>query len=88
MAVAQQHAAIQAKIARFARRHSLDFGGEHVVFFDVVALLEELEQQRLDRLFLFALQRTAAQDDIQVLAADHLGGLLAHLVGRQVDQKI
>ena len=88
MAIAQQHAAIQAEIARFARRHSLNLGGEHVVFFDVIALLEEFEQQRLDRLFLFALQRTAAQDDIQILATDHLGGLLAHLVGRQVDQQI
>ena len=88
MTIAHDHAAVQAEIPGLTGRHGFDLGGEHILFLDIVLFLEDLEQRCLHRLLFLVLQRLTAQDDIQSFAGDHFGGLLAHLLGGQVDQQI
>ena len=88
VAVAQDHAPVEAQIPRLSGGDDLQFGGEQILLLQVVLILEELQHSLLHRLLLLARQRFGADDQVQGLALDHLGGGLLHLILGQVDQQV
>lgn len=100
LAVADNHAAVEAQLAGAACRHYLDFGGKEVFFCNAVLFFQQLKGKSLYRLlcggFLLVggvvggldLQGAIADKHIEVFALDHFAALLGHLLVAQMGQKI
>ena len=88
LAVGEDHAAVEAEVARATGRHEDELSREEVLLLDAVLLLDELQDASLDRFLLAVLERVVADEDVEVFALDDLGGVLLHLLLREVDQQV
>ena len=86
--VGERHAAVEAELARLARRHKAQLSGLEVLLRKAVFLLDEGEHARLDALLVLFLQRVVADEDVEVLALDDLGARLLHLLLREMDEQV
>ena len=95
MSVSHDHATVKAVISRFTSRHNLDLCGEEIILLNSILCSKDIKNVCLDTIlhlfFVFliicSLWNTSNQQ-IEILALDHLGSLLLHLVSRQMDQQI
>ena len=73
MPVAQDHAAIQPEIPGLSGGHSFNLRRDKVLFLHVVLFLQNLQQQRLDRLLLLSRKRPSSENQVKILRfARHL----------------
>ena len=89
--VCPQGCEIEAEFTGAASGHDLDLGGEEILFLDVVLFLEDGKDRFLNGfLFLFvrALNGLGADDNVQRLAFDNNGALLAHLVRGKMREQV
>ena len=100
VAIAGNQGAVQAAVARAARRNDLELGRDKVLLLDAVLVCQDGQDVLghgvlgllglLGALALGGLhhERAVAHDDVEHLALDDLGSLLGHLVLAQVGQQV
>ena len=88
VAVADDHAAVQAEVPALARGDHLDLGGEEVLLLHAVLLLQDGQDGGLHGLLVHVLLGLTAYDHVQGLALNDHAGLLIHLGGGKMDEQI
>ena len=92
MAVAQDHRAVEAHVARGTGGHDLELGGDEVVLGDAVLLGEKGEHAGCGGALLLGvlieLDGLVAHDDVEHLAVDAVGELLGHLLCAEVGEQV
>ena len=89
VAVAPDHAAVEAQIPGLEGGNRLQLGGEEIRLHHAVFFVEQLEDVQLHQLAaLVVLEGAGAHQDIQILPLDHLGGGALHLFGAQMGQQV
>ncbi len=91
MAVGADKRAVKADVAGVVRRYAAQLCGQeirlgHAVF--AVQVLHDGELDLLAALLVHGLARDRADEDIQTLTLDDLGRLFAHLISRQMGEKV
>ena len=89
VAVGTDERPVEADVARLEGGNGGELGGEEVLLAHPVFLVEDGEHGELD-LFLDVLIRIgeAADEHVELLALDDLGGVLRHLLGGEVGEKV
>ena len=88
VAVAADQGAVKTHVAGIQRGHGLQLGGEEILLGDAVAVAQHGQDRQLHAVLALVGVGDAAHEQAQVLAADHIGSALTHLVLAQVGQKV
>ena len=88
MAVAADHAAVDADLADVKGRYGGKLCGQEVLFPDAVRIVQQAEHRQLDAVLAFVGIGDRSDQDMQALARDALGHGLLHLILRQVGQQV
>ena len=88
MAVAHDHAAVEAVVSCSTCGNNLEFCGDEIVLFDVIFFFQDSQDVFLNRLFLLTLYRDAADQQVQILTLDDFGSCFCHLLTGQMRKQI
>ena len=89
VAIGAYHAPVQADVHSLKGGHKLNLSGDEVLLHHAVFLVEEPQNVQLEQvLALFGADRTAAEEDVQILALDGLAQGLDRLLLCQVGQQV
>ena len=87
--VGADQAAVEAQVPRLEGRYGFELSGKEVRLGHAVFFMKDPQNVELDELaFVVIAQRPGANEDVEVLALDHFGGLAGHLLGREVGQQV
>ena len=94
LSISEDHAAVQSKVSGRSCRNGFQLCGEEIFLLHAIFFLQILQKSLFDEFLLLLIfsfrivPRTAANNDIQVLALYHNGCFFLQLLTGQMDQKI
>ena len=88
MTVGHDHAAVKSRFSGATCRNHFQFCRKEILLFYVIGLLQKSQHFLLHGFLLFALQRLAADDDVQIIPFNDLARLLLQLFSGKMDEQI